>query len=198
MNLPDEQGEAILGQVLDALDKMVQLSCIDMLPLWLRASLRVRQDLLKRPLKAPEYPGHLAGRSHRGSQTKYKALAGWRHVVVWREALSRLEDLGCPDALNALKMVYFQPYPRNKPPYSFSRKTSAAPGFPVGQDVETVRAFAERGIIETLKILLKDRESLQGNGDGRELDVLELGLKKSLVDVLKLEESSDVPEWTNE
>jgi hypothetical protein len=189
-----EENERLLDEVMVALGDMVDMTCAAMRPLWLRASLRVRKELVRRPFDAPECPASLANYG-RSSRSKYTALAGWRHSVVWLALLEQQDTFGEREALEALRVVYFQQYPKNSPPFSYAQRTSDAPGRPRGQSVENLRAWAVEGCAATIRSLLEERLRFHQQRDGGRLDFVQLGLPIRLRDFLKLE-GMEIEGWT--
>ncbi len=187
--------EELLDELLEALGDMVDMTCPSMRPLWLRASREARQMLVHRPSDLPDYPRHLL-RVGSSTRSKYQTLAGWRHAVVWQDLLERGDIFEDPDESQALKLVYFQPYPENRPPYSYSGRRSDAPGRPPDQSSGNLSAWAALGCLSVLRALFAAEERYLTQRDEGRLDFVKLGLKRSLRDVLKLE-WEDIPQWTD-
>jgi len=190
--------ETLLDSLAVALGEMVDMTCPDMRPLWLELSLPVRHRLLEGAgERLPEVPERLKVPISKASRSKYKSLAGWRHTLVWQGWLlapepGRKTQTGTPDARGAVAAIYFTPYPLNRPPYAFSGQTSAIPGLDsTVSSVGRLRALARRGCWESIKWIRGRYRYLQSAELDDDLEFLELGLKRSLRDVLKLEKHWD-------
>src|SRR5262245_53158708 len=89
----------LLDQLMDALGDMVEMTCPMMRVFWLDHSRAARQELCEQLEPLPEYPAYLRALGAKATRSKYRAFAGWRHVVVWRALL---------DGKRAMKTIYFE------------------------------------------------------------------------------------------
>lgn len=219
-NIPvDVQAEELLDELAEALGEMVGMTCKAMSFLWLEHSRKKRAKLgvdAEFP-DVSEVPGYVDRSS--SWQTKYKALAGWRHAVVWQ----RLHDDELPktladwnptddnvetevlryptDSREAMRRVYFEPFPDNEPPYSWASRSS--PQTKAGESATELRRESMRGCWASLH-LLKEIWSqvwhVAEGGDPREV-FLQLGMYGTLSDVLKFDdrrkkaEDGEGPAW---
>lgn len=183
--------DLLLDSVMDALADMVDLTCADMLPLWLRASRSVRASLCKtRTMEVPPYPLRLQA-VQRPTKSKYMALAGWRHCVVWLRLLEEPCLFDAPQDLECMRLTYFQPCV-NEQPYSYSQRTSVTPDMPRGLTVSEVRTSARGACMSSISALREEYQRQQNRRDQERMDFVLLGLKDSLRDVLKLPDDFDV------
>ena len=185
----DEAGrsgvDALLDEVLEVLGDMVEVTCPSMRPLWLDLTRGMRAEMLEEPVAIPAYPPHLL-QAGKASRSKYRALAGWRHAVVWQDLL----DAGDGGRLEALELIYFQPYPEDRPPYAYSARSSAAPGVSTDASIARVRQVARREARDTLVRLASRWIELFEAGSkaaAYSREFLALSRRASLRDVLKLE-----------
>lgn len=182
-----EEGQ-LVQELAAALEEVVETTgCLDMLPLYLMATLRPRREFLADDpwgRAAPPLTPRLAGMV-KGSRSKYGALAAWRHGVLWRGAREHID----PEFRAAMDTLYFTPYAENAPPYAWTRRSSEAPGadrFPSPNELDR---FAREGCWEAVQALRV--ECLPGGGtlrDEAQRAFVRAGVKKSLRDVLRLEE----------
>lgn len=186
--LSDEEEGQLVGELAAALEEVVETSgCLDMLPLYLQATSRLRHEFLAEDpwgRTAPPLTPRLAAMV-KGSRSKYGALAAWRHAVLWRRTRERID----PDFRTAMDTLYFTPYAQNAPPYAWSRRSSEAPGADRFTSPNELDRFAREGCWE---VVLKLREEC-GPGAGNLRDeaqraFVRAGVRKSLRDVLRLEE----------
>ncbi|MFU8806732.1 MAG: hypothetical protein ACNA8W_23185, partial [Bradymonadaceae bacterium] len=127
-------------EIAEALAEMVSLTCQTMQPLWLDASRKVREALQPIQKELPsDYGPHLR-RSLSGKQrSSYKALACWRHSVVWKELIDGnvpehlIDELSDDEDVQqfreytaTMRAIYFTRC-SDEPPFSHSQKKSAAP-----------------------------------------------------------------------
>ena len=177
-----------------ALEEMIEATCLDMLPLWLEATQRLRKKYFDKAI--PEVPDHLKQGFSDSTRSKYKALAKWRHGVFWQDLLVE-EFRDSPkegsllhgelrryaEDMPTLRAIYFSPC-ENEPPYSYSQKKSAASGIDIGIDSEDaiIRRCVRAAWITIKLIELRWREE-EG---GPKSDFLKAAVPKTLNDVLKL------------
>ncbi|TXD34252.1 hypothetical protein FRC98_18835 [Lujinxingia vulgaris] len=198
MNSEDIQ---LRDELADALREMVDLTCPSMLPLWLEATKRLRGNYFD--AATPELPAYLKRAMSDSSRSKYKALAKWRHCVVWQSLLvddpevSVEEDNLLQRELGAyaetrptLQAIYFSPCD-DTPPYSFSQKKSDAPTIDMAVDSEDlIIRRCVRAAWTTVKIIEARWKEAEG---GPVSAFLESSAKKALKDVLKFTEFSKKP-----
>ncbi|MFT5685540.1 MAG: hypothetical protein ACI8RZ_006494, partial [Myxococcota bacterium] len=160
--LTDEQAKALTDELAEALETMIDTSCADMGPLWLEATRRARNGLGSARVPnlgfAPSAKYLALGKS---SRSKYRGLAAWRHAVLWQGVLGEIED---EDFREALRTVYFTPFPTNKPPYAWSSKASAAPGVGQFESPTTLKHQAKEGCFQTVQVLRDIRHTLLYEG----------------------------------
>jgi hypothetical protein len=213
--LDAENEEELVDELADALYEMEQKTCKDMRFLWLDLTENLRKDLDcdgSFP-DTSETPGYV-NRSASWKST-YKALAGWRHAVVWQE----LETEGLPEPVDdwepddddvekeldkyptesreAMRRIYFQEYPYNTSPYSWSKKTSEIVD-DTDKSVDNLRLRAMRGCWSSLQML----ERIWSKTSFRKRsEFLYRGMRSTLSDLLKFDdrrddaESGDAPAW---
>ena len=187
-----EEGE-LVDELAAALEEVVDTSgCVDMLSLYLLATQQPRREFLADDpwgRGAPPLSSRLAGMV-KGSRSKYGALAAWRHGVLWREAQERVD----PDFRAAMDTVYFTPYAENAPPYAWTKRSSDAPGAGRFSSPNELDRFAREGCWATVQVLRE--ESRPGGStlrDEAHRAFIRAGIKRSLRDVLRLEE-----QWEDE
>jgi hypothetical protein len=210
-----ENEEELVDELADALRDMAQKTCRDMMFLWLDLTEDLREDF-DCDGSFPDTSG-VPGYAERSAswKSKYKALAGWRHAVVWQA----LETEGLPETIDdwepddddvvaeleqypvrtreAMRRIYFQEYPRNESPYSWSKKTSEIIDDP-NESVDNLRLEAMRGCWSSLQMLERiwSETSLR-----KRSEFLYLGMRGTLSDLLKFDdrredaESGDAPAW---
>lgn len=192
VNLPEiaeDDRVRLIGELAEALDAMVDQSCAEMAPLWLAATRTERAQLqgeVRLDLGFMPSPRYIA--LGKGSRSKYRALAAWRHAVLWREAERAVEDA---DFRAAMRAVYFAPFPSNEPPYAWSSSAAGAPGVRADHSAKTLKAWAKEGCAATLKALRREHKRLAAQTDI--LSEVEAGLLKvatldTVEHVLKLED----------
>ncbi len=189
--LESEQAEALLDELAEALEELMDRSCLDMGPIWLEATREQRAYLGEH--SQPELgfePSKRYLSLGKSSRSKYRGLAAWRHAVLWRGAAEAVED---PDFRAAMECVYFTPYPKNAPPYAWSQRASAAPGVERFEDANTLKKYAKEGCFQSLQALLAEQRALEAESSWyHELLVLLLrpATRPTLWEVLKLDEHS--------
>lgn len=177
----NESTEALIDEVMDALGEMVEMTCPTMRVLWLEHSRAVREELCTEPEALPDYPEYLLGAPNKSKRSRYRALSGWRHVVVWLSLVDRSTPMG---------RIYFQPFPEDRPPFSYSRRTSSAPGVTPDANVSRLRSQAAQQIKGTLE-RLRPASTEPGTLTGRQRRMfMDLGRERGLRDILKLEDCS--------
>ena len=184
------------SEIMDALSDMVASSCPSMRAVWLRHSRNARKlvfgsDGASAGLLDERYPAALLGYT-KGSRSKYGALAGWRHCVVWRDVATQLLRHVSPEAIDALERVYFSSYELDAPPFCYSRNVSDI--VRRGETRSGLKGLAQEGAKASVEALRLEYDRSGGLGEDDALEFLALGLKKSLVDVLKIEDHVD-EEW---
>jgi hypothetical protein len=184
---PDEE-DRLAGELAEALERMVDTSgCLDMVPLWLRATQRIRGEFLRRrdePTPALSPGLRQLGKS---SRSKYGALAAWRHAVLW---LSVHRDIDQAAAAGMVD-VYFTPYDRNAPPYSWSGASSRAPGIRQYRGPAELDELARQGCWATI-VALRERAARAGLHRSVEAEArqafIKVAVRTTLRDVLRIEE----------
>jgi hypothetical protein len=193
LELTAEQRARLIDELAAALEDMMDCTCPDMGPLWLDATRSERVwvggaiDLPFRPS-----PRYLA--LSKGSRSKYRGLAAWRHAVTWQDALVPVD----PDFRAAAEAVYFSPYPSNEPPYSWSQSAEGAPGMEKFPSASELKRWAKEGAWHAVVVLRKKAAALHEAGSWHEEvreKLVRTGCRESLTDVLKLEE---LPRWEDE
>lgn len=187
--IPEPRLAEIASELAYALDEMVDVTCQDMAPLWLDATHRERAFLDDRVHGALGFEPSARYRGlSKGAKSKYRGLAAWRHAVVWRGVIDRIED---PAFRGAMVSIYFSPYPKNEPPYSWSSSAADAPGAARAGGPRELKKLAKEGCFVALMDLRRVRAELQEGQDeeSRHLsELLKAATRKSLVDELKLED----------
>lgn len=124
----------------------------------------------------------------KGSRSKYRGLAAWRHACLWRDALAeRVRE--------AVSILYFTPYPSNAPPYSWSRSAADAPGVERFKGPRELKTHGKDGCWTTVQRLKEEQHAWLSDGSWAaevRARILRVGCRESLTDVLKLE---DKPLW---
>lgn len=192
MNAPSltlEQREALLDGLAAALEAMIDQTCPDMGPLWVEATRAERAYLGEdaTPSLGFEPSARYLGLS-KGARSRYRGLAAWRHAVLWREIAPRLQEATFADAMRA---VYFTPYPDNAPPYAWSERARDCPEVDRFESPTSLKHLAKEGCWEALRLLREERARLSARGDwaGELVSILmRPGARDSLRDVLKLED----------
>lgn len=186
--LTDAEEQKLVDDLASALEQVIDTSgCLDMHWLYLLATQRPRHEFLSEDpwgRSSPPLTPRLAAMV-KGSRSKYGALAAWRHAVLWRSVRERID----PDFRSAVDALYFTPYEENAPPYAWSKASSGAPNagkFPSPNELDR---FAKEGCWATVLLL----RELAGSHADSVLDeataaFTRMGIKKSLKDVLRLEE----------
>ena len=195
--LTEPEAEALVEELATALEAMLDRTCADMGPLWLQATASARRYL--GPHGVPELgfqPSERYLRLGKGSRSKYRALAAWRHGALWRDALR--EDVLGDRAHDAVAAVYFTPYPSNAPPYAWSRSAAEAPGVERFDGPADLKDEAKGGCWRLVAHLAAEQRRLGPDGDQRDWPaqvrarLLRPACRTSLRDLLKLE---DMPPW---
>lgn len=189
----DPEVQALQDELALVLQRMADETCNSMVPLWLQGTLRIRRKHF-----GPQSEGVLSfepskellalGKSCR---SKYQALACWRHAVLWRNILEKVE----PEFARATKAVYFTRFPPDQKPFSWSKKVSDAPDAGGWPSPSTLKNHAKEGCWHSVAEL---RKEVWAAGEGRAIDevkrkFLEAGSAKTLRHQLKLDEH--YPNW---
>lgn len=192
LDLTAEEAEELTDELAAALEEMMDCTCAEMAPLWAEATRDKRAYL---DAHAETDLGFVPSARYRalskGSRSKYRQLAAWRHAVIWRRTREQVPT----DWRDAMVAVYFTPFPENAPPYAWSSRASGAPGALRFASASTLKEHAKEGCWWSVGVLRKHRHRLtEGGRWARELraELLEPATGESLRDVLKLE---DHPEW---
>ena len=174
------------NELIDAFERLSDSTCADMAPLWLAATRSAREGLLEQATWT-EPPTDRYLRMAPASKSKYRALAAWRHAVMWREA-HRLANLDQPDR-EVVDAIYFTPAP-NSAPYSWSRSAADCPALPRGANPSWVKERASEVAGELLGALIQEHGRFHGlpnNWDQTAARILAVATRPTLDDVLKLE-----------
>lgn len=178
--LTEEQANDLVESLAEALESLVDRTCLDMAPLWLEATLQARLPLGSHGWDT-FHPSDRYLRLGKGGRSKYRGLAAWRHAVLWRGCLERLTDWR-----SALEATYFTPYPDNAPPYAWSQRATGIPGF---ASPTTLKEQAKNGAWETVQHLLDEQATPPADARAELVaDLLRVATRESLRDTLKLEE----------
>lgn len=192
MNAPSltpEQHTALVDDLAAALELMIDQSCPDMGPLWVEATRAERAYLGDAAVSELGFTPSPRYRSlSKGSRSRYRGLAAWRHAILWRKIELRIQD---SDFRAALRAVYFTPYPDNTPPYAWSSKATGAPDVRRFESPTTLKEQAKEGCWHALRLLSAERAELGARGDWlSELCALLLrpAVRDSNRELLKLED----------
>lgn len=176
--------QSLLDELLDALTRMVVLTCPSMRPLWLGATVRQRRAAFAGvPQQRAELPDAFASWA-KAKRSKYQALALFRHTVVWRVDEARWNEQ------TRAGRGYFTPC-ADEPP--FTNTAEFADGRSAGGALER-EALRD----ELAEIITRIRELLRRvdfpddlKRERLETELLERATRTTLRDVLKL----DVPRF---
>ena len=191
--LTPPQADALVDELAAALEEMVARSCADMAPLWLDATRSARAligDDAVPELGFVPSPRFMA--LSKGARSRYRALAAWRHAVLWQRAHVSVADAEFHDAM---EVVYFTAYPDNAPPYSWSQSAAKAPGVERFESPTTLKNHAKEGCWHSVDALLRRKAALLARQDWEsELRsrLLRPATRRSLRELLKLESH---PHW---
>jgi hypothetical protein len=198
--LTETEADALVDELATALEAMVDRSCADMGPLWLDATAMARRYLGAHAVPEMGFrPSERYLRLGKSSRCKYRTLAAWRHGALWRNALTD-EVLG-DRACDAVAVVYFSPYPKNEPPYAWSRSAAGAPGVERFDGPADLKDEAKGGCWRLVAHLRAEQRQLGAEGDQRDWPaqvrarILRPACRDTLRDLLKLE---DLPPWEDE
>jgi len=140
--LTEEQRERLVSHLATGVDALLEQTCIEMVALWLEGTRREREmigsEVHDLGFTPSEHYRALSG----GAQSRYRYLATWRHASLCEHALDHVRD---PDFREAARIVYFTPYPANKPPYAWSSRASSAPGAESFESATTLKHQAKEG-----------------------------------------------------
>lgn len=185
MTFQDES--SLADELAEALEQMVDTTCLDMLPLYVQAT----KPAAKRHLESTSALGHVSPRvlkMSRSSRTKYGVLAAFRHAVIWTGVLDDVD----PDFGRAVRDLYFTPYPRNRAPYAWTARSSECPAAGRWQEGPNhLDRMAKEGCWAAICLL---RGIVAEGGDAMQqarADFVACALKKTAKDVLRLEEQWD-------
>jgi hypothetical protein len=186
------QRETIIDRLAGALDALRVRTCREMVPLWVEGTRRERELLGE----VFEDLGFAVSKRYRalsaGARSRYRYLATWRHAVLCEEVAERVVD---PDYADAVRVVYFTPYPANKPPYAWSSRASEAPGVERFPSATTLKHYAKEGAWHTGEVLRQIcRELSRDPSFYAEVRAafVRSGCRDTVREVLKLE---DHPRW---
>lgn len=218
VELDEEEEQALLDELGDALRQMEGKTCMQMVPIWLEHTSEIRAEL-EGTFDLPDTSdctGYV--QDSPDWDPKYNAMAGWRHAVVWQ----KLDTKGLPAPLEewepheegvaeeiekysretreAMQRIYFTEYPENESPYAWSRKTS--PVTPSELTVTQLRRKAMRGCWASLHLLKQIYSRIwwetEGYDDPR-VQFLKKGMYGTLDDLLKFsdyrEKAENGPSW---
>lgn len=181
-----EEEDALIDELLDALDESVRRSgCADMRPLWFLATKQARADFIQQSGGVVANVPDSIQRWNKSKRSKYAALAAWRQVTLWREALAQL-----PAKLRqAVEDIYFTPFKKNEPPYAWTKASSQAPAVARYSSPSTLDMNAKRGCVELLKSLQKLTTKSGGLSlvDEARVAFTAAGTRKTLYEMLRIE-----------
>lgn len=183
--LTDADRDALVEELAVALEELLDHTCAEMAPLWLDATRSARAPLgAAAELELGFEPSAAFLALGKAGRSKYRALAAWRHAVLWKDLLPGLGDWRA-----ATETVYFTPYPANRPPYAWTRGAAEAPGAERFPSPTTLKHHAKEGARELVQGLL-DLLASPGVDERAEIeaDLLRVATRETLTDVLKLEE----------
>lgn len=188
----DSDRLALVERLADALERLHDTTCAEMVPLWVDVTRQARKELgglENRTLGFTPSRRFLA--LSKGSRSKYRYLAAWRHAVLLHGALDHVDD---DEFRGAVEAVYFDPYPENAPPYAWSRSGDAAPRIAEFPSASTLKNWSCEGAYQTVMRLVGVVERMQYGSwaEVHEAAFLRLGCRRTLRDVLKLEAH---PRW---
>lgn len=183
-----EEEDALLDELLDVLDKVVEVTgCRDMVPLWLIATREPRARNIRSadgPLLV--VPPHIRAWA-KSQRSKYAALAAWRHTVLAERILDFLD----PGPARAVTAMYFTTTD-NEPPYSWSKASSRHPKAGEWPSASLFDRRAQQGCRDTVRAIHNRLEAQrQGASAAVEarVDILETGARDgTLRDLLRYEE----------
>ncbi len=183
--IPESEEEALLDELADALQEVVESSCAEMAPLWLAGTRLARRDLTRTVPDLGIELSEACRRLSRGTQNRYRALACWRHALVWKGVLAEVD----PDFAQATRALYFSPYPEGTPPYAWSQRVSDAPNAAEFPSAQTLKDWAKEGCWSSVEALRQRcREHPEKTvRDEVELRLLKVSCRDTLSDVLKLD-----------
>jgi hypothetical protein len=191
--LTPEQAAALVDRLSENLERMMNLSCAEMGPLWLAATRQQRKPLGQAESMAlPFEPSKRFFALSKGVRSKYRALATWRHCCLMQDAIEQLEDA---EFRSAMVAVYFTPYPADTPPYAWSSRASAAPAVAEFPSPTSLKHQAKEGCHETVLLLMGAEAELRSSGswhDEVRAGLVGTGCRKTVRDVLKLEDLMSV------
>ncbi|MED5371331.1 MAG: hypothetical protein VX899_09985 [Myxococcota bacterium] len=186
--LSEEEDQQLVSELAAALEQVVDQSCMEMSPLWLAATQRARAELARTEMAMPFEPSRRYLALGRPSRSKYRSLAVFRHAVIWKQVLPKLSD---SRQREALKVVYFTPFPDNVPPYAWSKAAAKAPGVKGFGGPRLLKALARSGAEEAVLTLCEEMDALDQQQVLGELvfRLLKPAVTTTACDVLKLERS---------
>lgn len=191
--LSEAEQEQLLEELAQALEDLRDRCCAEMVPLWLSSSLAARKHIGEGTFSQLDFePSKEFFGLSKGAKSRYRALAAWRHAVLWQRTLEALED---PDFRAATEAMYFEPYPANAPPYAWSQSAAKAPRVGRFDSPTTLKHWAKEGCQATLAELSRQIKVLQVGNWPSELRSLLLkpSVRSSVREVLKLEDLPEEP-----
>jgi hypothetical protein len=188
VHLSEHQESQLIDELAQALEEMVDKSCPSMASLWQQGTWRARTRLGSTLPVLDFVPTRAIMQLGKSAQTKYVSLACWRHAVLWRSVLERVDE----DYRRAVETMYFTPFPPDAPPYAWSRKAAAAPGIGDFESPTDLKNWAKEGCWASIEALRAEcRRLIEDDGSLLAEMVKELlapAIRKSVKDVLKLED----------
>lgn len=187
--LSEDEEERLVDELAAALQGVVETSCGEMAPLWLAGTRLARRDLSSTVPDLGFPLSDACARLSRGTQNRYRALACWRHALLWRGVLEQVD----PDFARAVTALYFTPYPDGRPPYAWSRRVSSAPRADCFKTADTLKHWAKQGCWDSVERLRSHCRDLpeQTVCDEVVLRIVKTGCRDTLRDVLKLDDHYD-------
>lgn len=121
------------------------------------------------------------------SRSKYRALAAWRHAVIWRGALEHIQPVDRERL--AVSGIWFTRVAVDATPFSWSKKTSSAPHVHHFAGPAEMRDLAKSGCWQSVEFLRKHAEDLVAARDTSRAALLQECVlsRESLSDVLGID-----------
>ncbi|MFT5582786.1 MAG: hypothetical protein ACI9VR_000362 [Cognaticolwellia sp.] len=187
--LSQQEDGQLVSELAAALEEAVDRSCPETAPLWLDATRRHRAELTHTEMSLGFTPSAKFMALCRSSRSKYRSLAVWRHVVVWKRVLPTLSEI---EQRHALEAVYFTPFPSNLPPYAWSKSASNAPGVKDFGGPRPLKRLAREGAEQVVLKLCAYMDELDQKHVLQDLTfkLIKPAVTTTACDVLKLERSN--------
>jgi hypothetical protein len=177
--------EELVDELADALELLLDTSgCADMGPLWWQATRDARDQWMR-----PSTPANLAlsprlRAMSKSSRSKYRVLAAWRFGVLLEQVQPSVDAQA-----KAVSAIYFTPYDRNEPPYSWSSRVGSSPAaFSTPSELKELSADGCWDLVCQLRSRVLELHEELERVTWRRAEIIEAGLRRTLRDVLKLED----------